>query len=454
MVGQEDQFSVLTRVSAGTPMGNLFRRFWLPALLASELSEPDGVPVRLRILGEDLIAFRDTEGRIGIVGAYCPHKMAPLFFGRNEACGLRCVYHGWKFNVDGDCVEIPNITPPDNFEALKQRMRLKSYPAREAGGLIWVYMGPKKQIPELPEMAWLDLPKEHIHVSRWLHRSNWLQAVEGEIDTSHISFLHSVLDPDPDAPDRVRLARDGAPEIIMRETDYGFYYGARRRFGDEYYWRITQWMLPMWSAIAPPIDDLLGNGRAWVPIDDYHTMAFGYRYRPDEPLSGEEVTYLDSGAFFPPRGEWRPVRLPHGYTIDAYVPTASQADDYFIDREVQRTETFTGIWGVNEQDRSLQECMPSLPGQPTGIVDRSNEHLVKSDLPTVTARRMLTRLAHQLEEGQEPSAALQSEQYAVRAFGVVSPISDFDELMKQHGQLAKPIKYKKNESKAKQETAR
>ena len=243
MVGQEDQFSVLTRVSAGTPMGNLFRRFWLPALLASELPEPDGAPIRLRILGEDLIAFRDTEGRIGIVGAYCPHKMAPLFFGRNEACGLRCVYHGWKFNVDGDCVEIPNITPPDNFETLKQRMRLKSYPAREAGGLIWVYMGPKEQIPELPEMAWLDLPKEHIHVSRWLHRSNWLQAVEGEIDTSHISFLHSVLDPDPDGPDRLRLARDGAPEIIMRETDYGFYYGARRRFGE----RLRRRSMTFWA---------------------------------------------------------------------------------------------------------------------------------------------------------------------------------------------------------------
>ena len=437
MVQRNDQFELLTRVGPGTPMGNLLRRFWLPAMLSSELPEPDGAPRRLRILGEDLVAFKDTKGRVGIVGAYCPHKMAPLFFGRNEECGLRCVYHGWKFDVDGMCVDIPNIVPPDNFEALKGRMSIPSYPVREAGGLVWVYMGPKEVMPELPGMEWLGLPPEQVHVSRWLHRSNWLQAVEGEIDTSHISFLHSAVNPPADAPDYIRLARDGAPEITVHETDYGFCYGARRNFDDGYYWRVTQWMLPMWSAITPPMDDLMGNGRAWVPIDDYHTMAFGYRYRPEVPLALDEVAYLDSGAFFPPRGEWRPHRLPHGYTIDAYVPTANPENDYFIDRDLEKTSNFVGIWGVNEQDRALQECARSLPGEP-GIADRAHEHLVKSDLATVTARRILTRLAKALENGEEPAAALEPSQYAVRAFGMLSDIPEFDNFMEEFGKYAMP----------------
>lgn len=437
----DDKFSILTRVGPGTPMGNLFRRFWLPALLASELGEPDGPPVRVRILGEDLIAFRDTEGRLGIVSAYCPHKMAPLFFGRNENCGLRCVYHGWKFDVEGNCVDIPNIIPPDTYEELKRRASIKAYPAREAGGMIWVYMGPPDLMPELPAMEWLSMAPEKLHVGRWLHRSNWLQAAEGEIDTSHISFLHTELDPNDEGPDRLRLARDGAPIITLEETDYGFYYGARRTVDDKYYWRVTQWMLPNWSAIAPPVDEFIGNGRAWVPIDDYHTMAFCYRYRPDRELSKEEVAYLDSGAFFPPRTERKPYRMPHGYFIDAFVPVARPENDYFIDRAIQKSENFTGIWGVNEQDRALQETMPSLgaPDQHVGIVDRSNEHLVRSDLPTIAARRILTRLARKLADGDEPTLALETSQYAVRALSILTDIDDFETFMKEYGHLTQAV---------------
>jgi phthalate 4,5-dioxygenase len=434
---QEDSFGILTRVGPGTPMGNLFRRFWLPALLSNELPEVDGAPVRLRILCEDLVAFRDTEGRVGIVGAYCPHKMAPLFFGRNEQCGIRCVYHGWKFNVDGECVDIPNIIPPDNFAALKEKARITSYPTREAGGIVWIYMGPQKLMPDLPGMEWLTLPAKHVHTSRWFHKSNWLQAAEGEIDTSHISFLHSVLDVPEDGPDRHRLARDGAPQIEIRDTDYGFIYGARRRFEDRYYWRVTQWMLPMWSAIAGGTDEFIGAGRAWVPIDDYHTTAFAYQYLPERPYSQSEIKEIESGGAFPPRSTRGATRLPHGYVIDTFLPTANQGNDYLIDRNAQRRESFTGIWGVNEQDRALQECMPSLPGDQTGIVDRSGEHLVKSDLPVMFARRKLTKLARELAEGKEPVAALQSEQYAVRAIARVSPIADYNEFMKVHGNEGK-----------------
>jgi phthalate 4,5-dioxygenase len=436
--GQEDSFSVLTRVGPGTPMGDLFRRFWLPALLSREVSEPDGTPVRLRILCEDLVAFRDTKGRVGIVAAYCPHKSAPLFFGRNEQCGIRCVYHGWKFNTDGECVDIPNIVPPDNFPSLKEKARIVSYPTKEAGGIVWVYMGPPKLMPDLPGMEWLSLPGNHVHTSRWFHKSNWLQAAEGEIDTSHISFLHSVLDVPEDGPDRHRLARDGAPQIELRETDYGFVYGARRRFEDRYYWRVTQWMLPMWSAIAGGTDEFIGAGRAWVPIDDYHTTAFAYQYLPNRPYSPEEVKEIESGGAFPPRSTKGGTRLPHGYVIDTFLPTANQGNDYLIDRIAQRNESFTGIWGVNEQDRALQESMPSLIGDQPGIADRRGEHLVKSDLPVMFARRKLTKLARELAQGKEPVAALRSEQYAVRAIARVSPIADYDEFMRVHGQESKP----------------
>lgn len=432
-----DGFDLLTRVGPGTPMGNLFRRFWLPALLSSEMPQSDGTPVRLRILGEDLVAFRDTNGKVGIVGAYCPHKLAPLFFGRNEECGIRCVYHGWKFSIDGECVDIPNIVPPDNFAALKEKARITSYPVRESGGIAWVYMGPKERMPELPDMEWLTLPQSHVHTSRWFHHSNWLQAAEGEIDTSHISFLHSVLNVTEEGPERHRLARDGAPQIEIRDTDYGFVYGARRRFEDRFYWRVTQWMLPMWSAIPSGVDEFTGGGRAWVPIDDYHTTAFAYRYRPERPLSAAEVAEIEAGGHFPPRSTGGATRLPHGGVIDTFLPAANQGNDYLLDRLAQRKESFTGIWGVNEQDRALQESMPSIPGEQPGIVDRRGEHLVKSDLPVMFARRKLTKLVRELAEGKEPIRALQSEQYRVRAIAKVSPIGDFDEFMKAHGEEGK-----------------
>ena len=434
MSSSHDDLDVLVRVSAGTPMGNLLRRFWLPALLVSEVAERDGTPVRIRILGEDLVAFRDSNGRLGIVEAYCPHKLAPLFFGRNEQCGLRCVYHGWKFDVTGACVDIPNVVPPDNYDALRQRMSITSYPVREAGGMIWVYMGPKEAMPELPGMEWLRLPLAQVHASRWLQRSNWVQGLEGEIDTSHISFLHSEKNPSAarGGQDRLWLTRDGAPQITLKETPFGFVYGARRDYRGQYYWRITQWMLPMWSAIPPALDDFNGNGRGWVPIDDYHTTTFGYTYRLDRELNESDLQRLNSGGQFPPRVQRGSVQLPHGYMIDAFLPVANKQNDYLIDRDVQRTKTFTGIWGVNEQDRALQESMASIPGHP-GIVDRTRENLVRSDLPTITARKMLVRLARALQGGEAPEALRDPSLYSRRAISVVSPIADFDELMSEYG---------------------
>jgi phthalate 4,5-dioxygenase len=427
-------FDLLTRVENGAPMGDVLRHFWLPALLSSELAERDGAPLRLRILGEDLVAFRDTKGRVGILEAYCPHKLAPLFFGRNEECGLRCVYHGWKFDVTGECVDMPNIIPPDNFDQIKKRLSVTGYETREAAGIVWVYMGPKGEAPELPQMEWMTLPPGHVHVSRWLHRSNWVQGLEGEIDTSHISFLHSSAE-SKIVPDLIRLAKDGAPKITIRDTDYGFVYGARRHEDDaSFYWRVTHWLLPMWSAIPPrSITTPIFTGRGWVPIDDYLTTAFAYRYRLDRPFTPQEIADIERGDAFPPRMQRGPFQLPHGYVIDTFLPAANKENDYLIDREFQKKGNFTGIWGVNEQDRALQEYAVSADGGRPGIVDRAREHLVASDAPTATARSRLIQLARAIMKGEKPLAAARPQSYAVRAISRVSPHAELDALLGEHG---------------------
>jgi phthalate 4,5-dioxygenase oxygenase subunit len=414
----------LSRVGPGTVMGNLFRAFWLPAALSSELAEPGGRPLRLRILGEDLVAFRDTAGRIGILSAYCPHRLAPLFFGRNEDCGLRCVYHGWKFGADGQCLDVPNVEAA-SAEALKQRVRVQAYPTREGGGLVWIYMGPPDSVPDMPRFEWIDLPEGHVHVSRWVQRTNWAQGMEGEIDSSHVSFLHTPPDPAFASP-VIKYATDPAPAIFLRETDYGFYYGARRRYEDRYYWRVTQWLAPMWSCIPPALERFAGNGRAWVPIDDHNVTSFNYWYRPDHPWSNEEVREIESGASFPPRMEKGVLALPHGYVIDTFLPLANKENDYLFDPRTQKTSSFSGVFGINEQDRALQEYMPSIDPDRPGIVDRGREHLVASDRVVVAARRRLLKLAQELEQGERPAIASKGDLYAVRAVTKMSQSADFD----------------------------
>jgi len=190
MLSREDN-ELLTRVGPGTPLGNLFRRFWLPAVKISEL-QPDGPPVRTRILGEDLLAAQFTAGGYALLGVNCPHRGASLFFGRNEEDGLRCVYHGWKFDVNGNCVDMPNEPLESNF---KSKVHQTSYPARAWGGFVWVYMGPTDLKPELPDLEWVHVPDNQRNIGRWTHQANWLQVLEGDIDSSHTMFLHSAMDP-------------------------------------------------------------------------------------------------------------------------------------------------------------------------------------------------------------------------------------------------------------------
>jgi nitrite reductase/ring-hydroxylating ferredoxin subunit len=396
-------------------MGELFRRFWLPAMLPSEVPEPDCPPVRLRLLGEDLVAFRDTNGQIGVVEAHCPHRGASLFFGRNEECGIRCVYHGWKFDAAGACVDMPSEPAESNFKA---KVRITAYPAREHGGVIWVYMGPTELEPKIPQLEWSLVPDSHRTVSKWYQETNFLQGYEGDIDSSHASFLHSYLDPSKSPNDRtIRAdlkAMDRAPKLIVNDTDYGFRYGARRRIGDDLYnWRVTQALLPTYSLIG--FLDFPAGGRAWIPIDDNRTMTFYFSYHPERSLTEAELAIRKTGRAFPPH-------LIEG----TFNPLRNRENDYLIDRELQRSTTYSGIHGVNDQDRAVQESMGP-------IYDRRREHLGSSDLAIMAARRRLIQAARDLQQGVEPYAAYHGEVYRVRAMDVNAPIDDFDAIVDTYG---------------------
>ncbi|ETX08861.1 MAG: hypothetical protein ETSY2_02930 [Candidatus Entotheonella gemina] len=216
----------LTRTGPGTPMGETLRRYWIPALLAWELPAPDCPPVQLQLLGERLVAFRDTQGSIGLLDELCPHRRASLWLGRNEDCGLRCVYHGWKFDVEGNCVD--QMNEPESFQ---DKIHLTSYPTVELGGVIWAYMGPRELQPPLPKFAWTQVPDTHRHISKVIQECNWLQALEGGIDTSHAQILHRYFI-DGIGPTGAG-ARGGAPKVEADVTDYGYRYAGVYPRGDE-----------------------------------------------------------------------------------------------------------------------------------------------------------------------------------------------------------------------------
>jgi len=430
-----DANETLSRVGRGTKMGDLFRRYWLPAVLSREVSDPDCPPVRLKILGEDLVTFRDTRGRVGVVQAHCPHRLAPLFFGRNEDCGIRCAYHGWKFDVDGNCLETPNV--PADAPDIRGRVGIVAYPVEERCGVVWVYMGPQETRPPFPDLEYANLPDDQVFAARWLQRTNWSQGLEGEIDSSHISWLHRDFDREntKQRATGAQLSDDAAPHIELRQTDYGMVYGARRDHNGEYLWRVTQFVVPMFSMIPrAPGEFASGGGRAWVPIDDNTTTVFTFGYNLNDPISQEELdSYYLSGALFPPRTTRGTYALADGAVVDTFLPVASKENDYELDREMQRTVNFTGIFGVHDQDRALAENSRSIGGTDHGIADRMAEHLVSSDRAVVAARRILVNLADKLAKGEEPPAPQRPELFRVRAISKLSPIASFDDFIEAYG---------------------
>ncbi len=378
----------LTRVGPGTPGGDLFRRYWQPALLASEVPENDGAPVRVRLLGEDLVAFRDTNGKVGLVDAYCPHRRAPMFFGRNEECGLRCVYHGWKFDVNGDCADMPS-EPADT--PLKAKVKIKSYPTVEKGGLIWAYMGPKESMPAPPDYEWLRAPATHRHVSKTYEECNYLQALEGGLDTAHSSFAHNNNMGAKDEPRN----RDTSPSLDVERTDYGYYYVSTRQMGGgDRYIRLYHFVMPFqqmrggihqFNGDRRPLPEL--DGHIWVPIDDHQTFVYNWSCGYDESAKLDH-DHMEEREHFYGRGS-RDL-IPGTFRLKA-----NKSNDYFIDRQMQKSKTYTGIKGVNTQDMALQEGMGP-------IADRSKENLGTSDRAIVTMRRMLLEAVQEVAQGKTP----------------------------------------------------
>ena len=394
----------LTRIGPGTPMGETLRRYWLPALLAWELPIPDCPPVRVQLLGEKLVAFRDTHGRIGLLDEFCPHRRASLWLGRNEECGLRCVYHGWKFDVDGYCVD--QMNEPDPFT---DKIQLQAYPTVELGGVIWAYMGPPDLQPPLPKFAWTQVPDTHRHISKVIQACNWLQALEGGIDTSHAQILHRYfvggIGPTGSG------ARGSAPKVEVDVTDYGYRYAGVYPRGDEgNFVRTYHYVMPF-TQLRPGGRDvqtgsLISNprvdGHMWVPMDDENCMVWNWQYSIDgTPLTEDERAEIQLG------------NGPTHVDQTTFRSFANVNNNWMIDRDAQRTQSFTGIDGINTQDRAVQESMGP-------IVDRSQEHLGPADRAIIIARQLLLQAVKTVQDGGTPPG-LDESYYTVRAMHDIVP---------------------------------
>jgi phenylpropionate dioxygenase-like ring-hydroxylating dioxygenase large terminal subunit len=408
MLAREEN-ELLTRVGPGKPMGALLRCFWQPFALASELPGPDCDPLRVRLLGEDLVAFRDSAGAVGLLAANCPHRGASLFFGRNEEGGLRCVYHGWKFDTAGACLDMPNEPAESDF---KHKVKAVAYPVQERGGVLWAYLGPPADVPGAPELEWTHVPENQRYVSKRIQRCNFLQNVEGEVDSSHVSFLHSkgsapdaagIRDLRSTLPDY--MARDRAPRFFVLPTDYGLMIGARRHAEeDSYYWRVTQFLMPTYTMIPVPVGAPVSFTAA-TPIDDEQMIGFTVTWHPDRPLRDDEIAQIES---------WLGVHTE----VDplTFKPLRNKDNDYLVDRALQRSgRSYTGIRGIREEDMAVQESMGA-------VFDRTLEHLGSSDLAVITMRRRLLEAVHALtERGEVPYEAHRADSYRVRSAALVLP---------------------------------
>jgi phthalate 4,5-dioxygenase len=396
------QNDFLTRTGPDTPMGNLFRRYWTPALHSQELPEPDCPPVRLKLMSERLIAFRDTQGRIGVMDEFCAHRGVSLWFGRNEENGLRCAYHGWKYDVSGQCIEVPSEPEASGF---CKKIKLRSYPCAELGDVIWVYMGPPALQPPLPAFEWTKVPRSHRFVSKRTQECNYLQAMEGGIDSAHVSFLHrhDLRSDSLHMSKGAELTRETDTRFEVVETAGGMVIGVRRPASQgQLYWRITQWIMPFHTMIPPYGENAL-NGHAWVPLDDENCITWSFTHHPTRPLTEHELGVMRNGGGIH-------VKLIPG----SFRPVVNKDNDYMIDRAAQRdSKSYSGVAGIAMQDAAIQESMGP-------IQDRSKENLVSTDNGVIMARIRLRKAALAAAEGGVPDG-IDPATHAVRSASLVLP---------------------------------
>ncbi|WP_217705603.1 Rieske 2Fe-2S domain-containing protein [Peristeroidobacter soli] len=381
----------ICRVGPNTPMGNVFRRFWLPVCTSAQLPEADCDPLRVRLVGENLVAFRDSTGAVGLVQENCPHRGASLALGRVEDNGIRCLYHGWKFGRDGTLQDAPNCS----MRAIKSTVRARAYPVREEGGLVWAYLGPKEKQPPFTRYAFMDAPEPNRTVIRINVNANYLQLVEGGFDSSHVGILHSniarpgwmnaTFTPNPDKDNPAVLAvEDNDPELELSETDFGFYYAAfrtDRRSGDaQLNVRVVPFIMPS-TRIIPAPTTLYTVFE--TPADDEHTSTFIVIHgkAPVDRAKNIALLGLDD---------------PKVYSERDCMYRATWDDRFGQDRQ-RLQESWSGLNGIEQEDAAMSLSMGP-------IIDRSQEHLVPADRAVVALRKMLLRSAKNVEQGGDPVA--------------------------------------------------
>ncbi len=386
-----EENDLICRTDKGTPMGEVMRRYWQPFLISDELPDPDCDAIRVRLLGEQLVAFRDTNGVVGLVADACPHRGASMFFGINQECGLMCIYHGWKFDVNGECTDMPSDLPGSGF---KDKVRIEAYPCIESAGVIWTYMGPKEKEPPHPNFIFNNLPQENVHAFRVPIYCNWLQSMEGNIDSTHLGTLHvdyqdmHPVDLEYDKPDtypsgafvRYNLAKYRYARIDVQDTSYGYRLIASRPTdnGNQHV-RTNCHVLPYSTFIASP-----GKGGSVLihpPTDDENCYRIGIQFRTDRPITGQERrTITMAGTYMESDGKTRKNR---------------EENDFNVDRWAQKNTILSGIWPFADQDYAIIETMGK-------IFDRTKEHLYQGDQAIIRNRQQLLKMAMDIQEGIDP----------------------------------------------------
>jgi len=382
-----EENELLCRVEGNAPMGQLMRRHWIPVCMAEEVAEPDGAPVRSRLLGEDLVVFRDSQGRLGVLGEHCPHRQASLAFGRNEECGLRCLYHGWKFDVEGKVVDMS--CEPENGARMRDHIEHKAYPAREGGGFVWTYMGPRATMPAFAPPAWAPSPTTKISIVKIHTACNWAQVLEGSIDSAHSSSLHSSNMPAMQVDSAKatgtswpRPSTDKAPRMEFQLTNFGFRYAAIRKpivnAETHDYVRITLFVAPF-TVLIPP-NDQYKLSQMLIPIDDCNTMFYWVAWHETKGIAQEA---------------WRKFCAAQpGIDLDANYRKIRNLDNNFLqDRNAMKLGDFTGIKGIPAQDMAMWESMGS-------IADRSHDYLGASDVAVSQFRRQMVGAARRFAAGE------------------------------------------------------
>ena len=395
---------LLTRTGRGTPMGELIRRFWIPALLSREL-EADGASVRIRLLGENLIAFRDTQGRVGLLQEHCAHRGASLYFAKNEECGLRCLYHGWKYDIDGNCVDMPNEPPQTQF---KEKVKQQAYPCIERNGLVMTFMGPAEKKPPLPEFEWLNVPESHVYISKRYQDCHWLQGLEGDIDSSHLGFLHGMeamkKATEHDMSGSANIIAEGThPKLEIVHKPNAIVQGARRDADAmNHYWRIGAWLMPCFTVLPAFPGDAAFGGHAWVPVDDTKVWAFGISWHPIRPLKAQELSWFREGT---------PTGIHSTMIPGTFIAKRNKSNGY-AEPGAPGHQPWQKITVFQDQDTAITESIG-------WDFDRSNELLGNTDVVIAHARRRLMDAARALQNGKDPS--VDPKGYRLRGVSTLLP---------------------------------